>query len=106
MREPPERNVRRRAGEPLRAGQFDRGHAQPFDIAGVTDRAHRDAIVNLKNFLTRLTEREKQNAVAITKRGDRAARGELRLDVFAPVRDRFDPAIRLLDHPTVSLKMP
>src|SRR5438045_366885 len=105
MRQPPQRNVGRRAGETFGAGQLDGRHPQSFDVAGVTNRAHGNAIVNLEEFLSRLAQRNKQDAIAITERGDRAARGELRLNVFAPVRDRFDPAIRLLDHATVSWKM-
>src|SRR5207247_3429300 len=66
-------------------------------------RSHCDPIVDLKKFLPRLTDGKKQNAVAITDRCDRAARGELRFDILAAIRDRFDPTIRLFDHATVSL---
>src|SRR5262249_49474592 len=96
-------NIRRRAGETFRAGQFNCRHSQTLDVARVTNRSHRDPIVNLKKLLARLTKREKQNPVAISKRRDGTTRGELPLDVLAPVGDRFDPTIRLLDHATNSL---
>ena len=69
----------------------------------MTNRSHRNPIVNLEKFLARLTEREKQNALAISERGDGTAGGQLPFDVFAPVGDRFDPTIRLFDHATISL---
>jgi hypothetical protein len=69
----------------------------------MTNRTHRDPVVDFKNLLTRLTDGEKQNAVAITKRRDRTARRELRFDVLAAVGDCFDPTIRFLNHATVSL---
>ena len=75
-----------------------------LDIARMADRAHRDPIINLENFLPGPAERQKQNPIAITNGRDRTARRELRLDVFAPVRNRFDPTIWLFDHATVLLK--
>ena len=69
----------------------------------MTNGAHGNAVVNLKKFLPSLTEGEKQDAIAIAKRHDRTARGELHFDVLAAVGDRFNPTIRLFDHATVSL---
>ena len=69
----------------------------------MTNRPHGDPIVDLEKFLPRLTDGEKQNAVAIADRCDRAARGELGFDILAAISDRFDPTIRLFDHATVSL---
>ena len=71
----------------------------------MANRAHRNAIVNLKDFLSRLAERDKENSITVPDRRDRAPRGQLCFDVLAPVGDRFDPAIRLFDHATVSLKI-
>src|SRR5262249_60672267 len=90
-------------GETFCAGQFNRGHSQTLDVARVANRAHRDPIINLEKFLTRLTKGEKQNPVAISKRRDGTTRRKLPFDVLAPVRDRFDPTIRLFDHATSSL---
>src|SRR5438046_6187694 len=70
----------------------------------MTNGAHGNAVVNLKKFLPSLTEGEKKDAIAIAKRHDRTARGELHFDVLAAVGDRFNPTIRLFDHATVSLK--
>src|SRR5438874_13772682 len=69
----------------------------------MANHTHCDAVVNLENFLSRLADGEKQNAVAITERRDRTPRSELRFDVLTAVRDRFDPTIRLFDHASVSL---
>ena len=101
MGQPSQRNIRRRSSETFRAGQLDCRHAQPLDVARMTDRPHRNAIVNLENFLTGPTEREKQNAVPITERRYGTARSQLRLNVLPTIGDRFDPTIRLLDHATV-----
>src|SRR5262245_10515790 len=60
--------------------------------------SHCDPIVNLEKFLARLTERDKQNAFAVTERRDGTTGGELPFDVLAPVSDRFDPTIRLFNH--------
>src|SRR5205823_10336538 len=98
MRQPPQRNVRRRSRETFSARQFNRGHSQPPDITRVTDRAHCDPIVNLENLLARAPKRDKQNTVAITDRRNRTPLRELGLDVLAPVRDRFYPTIWFFNH--------
>src|SRR5262249_4175191 len=103
MYEPPQRNICRRPGEPFGAGQFDRRHSQSLDISGVTNRTHRNPIVDLKNLLARLTYSEKQNAISIAERCDRTARSKLRFDVLAPVGDGFNPTVRFFNHATLSL---
>src|ERR1041385_2026339 len=70
----------------------------------MSDRAHRDAIVNLEKFLPRFSEGEEKNPVAIAERDDRAAARQLGFDVLRAVRDRFDPPVWLLDHATLRLK--
>src|SRR5579885_3791515 len=104
MHQPSQGNIGGGTGETFGAGQFDGRHSQPFNISGVSNRSHGDAIVDFKNLLTRTTSCKEQDAVAITQSGDGAARSQLRFDVFAPVGNRLDPAIRLFDHATVSLK--
>src|SRR4029453_16175230 len=103
MHEPSQRNIRRGTSETFSAGQFDGRHSQSFNVPGITNRTHRNPVVNLKNLLARLAKGHKQNAVAITERCDRAARSELRFDVLTAVSDRFDPTIRFFNHATVSL---
>src|SRR4051812_5955014 len=104
MRQPSQRHIRRRARESFRARQLDCRHPQPLDIARMSDRAHRDPIVNLEKLLSRFSQRQEKNSVAITQRDNWAAARELRLDVFRAVRDRFNPAVRLFDHATLRLK--
>src|SRR5258708_2231838 len=70
----------------------------------MSDCAHGDAVVNLENFLAGQANGEKENAVAEAERGDGIAGSELSLDVLAPVRNRFNPAIRFFDHATDFLK--
>ena len=48
----------------------------------MTDRTHRNPVVNLEDFLSRLAEREKQDTVAITERCNWTTRSELRFDVL------------------------
>src|ERR1051326_43508 len=105
MRQPPQRPIRGRAREAFRARQLDRGHSQPFDVARVSDRAHRDAIVNLEKFLPRFSEGEKQDPVAKSKRADWVSARQPCLAVFRAVRDCLDPAIWLFDHATLRLKI-
>src|SRR5437868_7178474 len=104
MREPPQRHVRRGAREAFGACQLDRRHPQPLDIAGMSNRAHGNSIVNLEKFLPRLPEGEEKDPVAVPESHNRAAAGQLRFNVFRAVRDRFNPAIRLFDHATLRLK--
>src|SRR6267143_2149477 len=106
MREPAQRNVRGRPGETFCARQFNRRHPQSLDVARMTDRAHRDPVVNLENLLAHAPNRHKENAVPISHCRDRTAGCELRFDVLAPVRDRFHPTIRFFDHATLCLKIP
>ena len=104
MHEAPQRDVCRRAGEPFCAGQLNCRHSQPLDVPRMPDGSHRDAVVYLENFLPRLADSEKQNAIAKSERCDGTPRSELRFKVLAAVGDRFDPTIRFFDHATVSLK--
>src|SRR5438034_6810189 len=69
----------------------------------MTNRAHRDPVVNLKNLLPHASERYEKNSVTISDRRDRTPRRQLRFDVLAPVRDRLYPTIRLFDHATFCL---
>ena len=69
----------------------------------MTNRSHRNPIVDFKNLLPRLAEGEKQNAIAVPKRCDGTAGRELCLDILAAIGDGFDPTIRLFDHATVCL---
>src|SRR6184192_3034479 len=71
----------------------------------MTNRAHRDPVVNLKNLLPHASERYEKNSVTISDRRDRTPRRQLRFDVLAPVRDRFYPTIRFFDHATFCLKI-
>src|SRR3954471_9668656 len=103
MREPSQRYVGGRARESFGAGQLDRSHPQPLDIARMPDRPHRDAIVNLEQFLPRFSQGQKKNSVPVPYRDNRTPGRKLRLDVLGAVRDRFDPTIRLLDHATLRL---
>jgi hypothetical protein len=64
----------------------------------MANRSHCDPIVDLEKFLARLTKGDKQNAFAVTQRRDGTTWGELPFDVLAPVGDRFDPTIWLLNH--------
>src|SRR3954468_4008186 len=105
MGQPAKRHIRSGTRETFGARQLNRRHSQPFDVPRVTDRAHGNPIVNFENLLSRTSEREKQDPAGITQCRNRAARRQLRLDIFATVGDRFDPAIWLFDHATDSLKM-
>src|SRR5213080_2467582 len=69
----------------------------------MTNRAHRDPVVNLKNLLPHASERYEKNSVTISDRRYRTPRRQLRFDVLAPVRDRLYPTIRLLDHAAFGL---
>src|SRR5437870_13722703 len=69
----------------------------------MTNRAHRDPVVNLKNLLPHASERYEKNSVTISDRRDRTPRRQLRFDVLAPVRDRLYPTLRLFDHATFCL---
>src|SRR4029078_12472552 len=71
----------------------------------MTNRAHANSIIDLENLLSRATDGKKQDALVKPDRGDWTARCQLRLDVLAPVRDRFDPSVRFFDHATDSLKI-
>src|SRR6267378_1860341 len=104
MRETPQGNVRCRTRETLVARQFDCRHAQPLDIAGMADRAHRDPVVNLKNLLPRAPKRHEKNSVTISDCRDRTAGRKLCFDILAPVRDRFYPTIWFFDHATLCRK--
>src|SRR5215471_16543127 len=53
MHQPPQRHVGCRSRETLRARKFNCRHSQSLDIARMTNRAHRDPIVDLKNLLSR-----------------------------------------------------
>src|SRR4051794_4794146 len=103
MGEPPQGYVGCGTRESLGAGQFDGSHPQPFDVPRVSDGAHRDPVVNLEKFLPRFAEREKQDPVPIPQGYNWTAAGQLRLDVLRPIRNRFDPAVRLFDHATLRL---
>jgi len=91
MREPSQRHVRRRARETFAAGQLDRSHPQSLDIARMPDRAHRDAIVNLEQFLRVFFEGQKENSVPVPERDNRAPGRKLRLDVLGAVRRSLRP---------------
>src|SRR5260370_10518403 len=106
MRQTAQRNVRSRTRETLGAGQFDCRQPQSFDVAGMTDRAQCNPVVNLKNLLPRASKRYEKNSVTISDRRDRTAGRKLCFDILAPVRDRFYPTIRLFDHATFWLKLP
>src|SRR4051794_32537222 len=105
MGEPSQRNIGCGTGEPFGAGELNRRHAQPLNVARVPNRSHGNPVVNLENLLARPAESQEKDSVGIADRGNGTAGGKLGLDVFAPVRDRLDPAIRLFDHATDSLKM-
>src|SRR3954468_18872610 len=105
MSEPAQRYVCGRTREPLRARQFNRRHSQPLDVARMSDRSHRNPIVNFEDLLSRSPECDKQDSVGVTQGRNRAARSQLRFNVFAAIRNRLDPAIRFLDHATSFLKI-
>src|SRR6266404_2761313 len=106
MDEPAQRHIRSRTSETFRAGEFYRRQSQTFDVAGMTNRAHRDPVVDLKKLLARTSaHRQEKNSIAITNRRNRTPLRELRFNVLAPVRDRFYPTIRFLDHATLCLKI-
>src|SRR5438105_1777626 len=69
------------------------------------DRAHRDAIVNLEDFLSRPAKRQKEDALVVPNRSDRTAGRELRFNVLAPVGNCLNPAIRLFNHATECRKI-
>src|SRR3954452_11762296 len=103
MRQAAQRHVGRGTGEAFRAGQLDRRHPQAFDVTRMTDRTHRDPIVDLENLLPSRTHGDEKNSVIATDGNDRAATRELRLDVLATIGDCFDPPVRLFDHATLRL---
>src|ERR1017187_6822465 len=70
----------------------------------MTDRAHGNPVIDLEEFLPAPAEGQKQNPVAIADCRDGTSRGELRLNVLAAIRNRFDPTIWLFDHATLRLK--
>src|SRR5205809_6609802 len=71
----------------------------------MTNRSHRDPVVDFINLLSRAAaNRQKKNAFSVSDRSDRTALRELRLHIFAPVRDRFHPTVRFFDHATLWLK--
>src|SRR5437660_3905615 len=71
----------------------------------MTNRSHRDPIVYFINLLPRpAANRQKKNALTVSDRSDRTTLRELRLNVLAPVRDRFHPTVRFFDHATLCLK--
>src|SRR6202790_5669778 len=70
----------------------------------MTNCAHGNPIIDLEKFLPIRAEGQEQNPVAIADCRDRTSRGELGLNVFAAIRNRFDPAIWLFDHATLRLK--
>src|SRR4051812_17922429 len=51
VRQPAQRNVVRGAGESLGTAQLNGNHAEPLDIAGMSDSPHRDAVINLEDLL-------------------------------------------------------
>ena len=69
----------------------------------MTNRPHRDPIIDLEKFLALLTERKKQNPIAVSERRDGTTGSELSFDVLAAVGNRFDPTIRLFNHATICL---
>src|SRR3954468_22124333 len=71
----------------------------------MTDRAHRNTIVNLKDFLSRSTKSQKKNPFIETDGSDGASGRELRLDVLATIRYGLNPAIRFFNHATDSRKI-
>src|SRR3954447_212426 len=68
------------------------------------NRAHRDAVIDLEEFLSRATKRQEEDSIPVSERYDRAARRQLGFDVLGPVRNRFDPTVRLFGHATLRLK--
>ena len=102
MGEAPQLYVSGRTREPFRARQLDRGHPQPLDVPRMSNRPHCDAIVNFENLLPGPPYRDKKDTISVTQGGNRAARRELRFNVFAAIRDRLDPPIRFFDHARVS----
>src|SRR5204862_7909406 len=72
--------------------------------ARVPKRSQADPVGDRERRLRVAAKGEEQDSVATAHRGDRAAGGELRLDVFAAIRDRFAPAVGLFDHATLRLK--
>src|SRR5215831_14975599 len=93
-----QRDVGSRPSEAFRTRKFNRQHAQPLEVAGMTDATESDPIINLKNFPPVATEGQQQDALAKADADDWASSRQFRVDVFAAIGDSFDPTIRFFDH--------
>src|SRR6188474_1230226 len=70
----------------------------------MTNRTHRNSIVDLEEFLPVASHGQKQNPVAISDSRDRTSRCQLSFNVLTAIRNRFNPAVWLFNHATLRLK--